>query len=351
MLGGLRAVCEEMGAVLVRAAHSANIKERRDASTALFDADGQMVMQAEHIPVHLGAMPDAVAAVLDEDHADGDAWILNDPYRGGTHLPDITLVSPLFRAGRQIGFAATRAHHADVGGEVPGSMPAHSRRLEQEGVVIPPTRLARGWEIDARRLDSLVARMRGPGQRAADLRAQLAANRLAAGRIDELADRHGDDVLARAMSEVLAYAERRTRAAIAAMPDGRYEATDILEDDGGGEQRDLRIRCEVRIAGDELEVDFAGSDPQSDGNLNCPLSVTKSAVYYVVRVLTDPDIPPSAGAYRPVHVTAPPGTRRERAATGGGRGRQRGDVEPHRRRRRWPRSARPCRRPRRVRGR
>jgi N-methylhydantoinase B len=321
MLGGLRAVCEEMGAVLVRAAHSANIKERRDASTALFDADGQMVMQAEHIPVHLGAMPDAVAAVLDEDHTEGDAWILNDPYRGGTHLPDITLVSPLFRTGRQIGFAATRAHHADVGGEVPGSMPAHSRRLEQEGVVIPPTRLARGWEIDAKRLDSLVARMRGPGQRAADLRAQLAANRLAAARIDELADRHGDDVLARAMAEVLAYAERRTRAAIAAMPDGRYEATDILEDDGGDEQRDLRIRCEVRIAGDALEVDFAGSDPQSDGNLNCPLSVTKSAVYYVVRVLTDPDIPPSAGAYRPVHVTAPPGTvvnARPPAAVAGG---------------------------------
>jgi N-methylhydantoinase B len=321
MLGGLRAVCEEMGAVLVRAAHSANIKERQDASTALFDAAGQMVMQAEHIPVHLGAMPDAVAAVLGEDHAAGDTWIMNDPYRGGTHLPDITLVSPLFRGPRHVGFAATRAHHADVGGEVPGSMPARSRRLEQEGVVIPPTRLARDWEVGGRLLDSLVARMRAPGQRAADLRAQLAANRLAARRMDELADRHGDELLERAMSDVLLYAERRTRASIAAMPDGRYRASDLLEDDGGGAPHDLRIHCEVLIAGEELSVDFAGTDEQSEGNLNCPLSVTKSAVYYVVRVLTDPDIPPSAGAYRPVHVTAPAGSvvnARAPAAVAGG---------------------------------
>src|SRR5215212_880884 len=158
MLGGLRAVCEEMGATLVRAAHSANIKERRDASTALFDRAGEMVMQAEHIPVHLGAMPDAVAAVLAEarDHGEGDAWILNDPYRGGTHLPDITIVSPLFRSGRHIGFAATRAHHADVGGETPGSMPARSTRLEQEGVVIPPTLIVAGQQRDTSRVGELI---------------------------------------------------------------------------------------------------------------------------------------------------------------------------------------------------
>jgi N-methylhydantoinase B len=321
MLGGLRAVCEEMGAMLVRAAHSANIKERRDASTALFDGEGQMVMQAEHIPVHLGAMPDAVAAVLDADHRDGDAWILNDPYRGGTHLPDITIVSPLFRTGRHIGFAATRAHHADVGGDTPGSMPARSHRLDEEGVVIAPTLFARGWQLDTELLGSLLGRMRGPAQREADLRAQLAANRLAAGRISELAHRHGDDVLALAMEEVLRYAERRTRAAIAAMPDGDYAAEDVLEDDGAGSARDLHIRCVVRISGDRLEFDFTGSDPQTDGNLNCPMSVTKSAAYYVVRVLTDPDIPPSAGAYRPVRVTAPAGTvvnARPPAAVAGG---------------------------------
>src|SRR3712207_1816219 len=146
--GALRAACEEMGAVLVRAAHSSNIKERRDASTALFDASGEMVMQAEHIPVHLGAMPAAVEAVAAERPAAGDAWILNDPYRGGTHLPDITVVSPVHVDGELAGYAASRAHHADVGGKLPGSMPADSTTLEEEGVVIEPRRLVRGGELD-----------------------------------------------------------------------------------------------------------------------------------------------------------------------------------------------------------
>jgi N-methylhydantoinase B len=308
LVGGMRAVCEEMGAVLVRAAHSANIKERRDASTALFDSTGAMVMQAEHIPVHLGAMPDAVAAVRTEQHRPGDVWLLNDPYRGGTHLPDITAVSPLFLGHRHAGFAAARAHHADVGGEVPGSMPAHSTRLDQEGVVIPPTLIAHGWEMDEGLLRDLVSRMRGARQREADLRAQLAANRLGARRLEQLAARHGEDLLERAMAEVLDYAERRTRSAIAAIPDGTYRAADVLEDDGRDGPRDLHIRCTVTVAGNALGVDFAGTDPQTEGNLNCPLSVTKSAVYFVVRVLTDPDIPPSAGAYRPVSVAAPLGS-------------------------------------------
>src|SRR3989442_8499090 len=164
-----------MGAVLVHSAHSANIKERRDASTALFDAGGEMVMQAEHIPVHLGAMPDAVAAVVGERNGPGDAWILNVPYNGGTHLPDITIVSPIFVGGRRLGFAASRAHHADVGGDTPGSMPAHSTELSQEGVVIPPTLLVAGGRLDSRLLEELTARMRGPAQRQARLPAQLAA--------------------------------------------------------------------------------------------------------------------------------------------------------------------------------
>jgi N-methylhydantoinase B len=317
----LRAVAEEMGAVLVRSAHSANIKERRDASTALFDRDGAMVMQAEHIPVHLGAMPDAVAAVRDSEQRPGDVWLLNDPYRGGTHLPDITAVSPLFLDGDHAGFAAARAHHADVGGEVPGSMPARSTRLDQEGVVIAPTLIARDWRMDEAGLAALVSRMRGTRQREADLRAQLAANRLAARRLEQLADRHGRELVEQAMAAVLDYAERRTRSAIAAIPDGTYRAGDVLEDDGGGEPRDLQIRCAVTVAGDELTVDFDGTAGQTEGNLNCPLSVTRSAVYFVVRVLTDPDIPPSAGAYRPVRVSAPPGSlvaARPPAAVAGG---------------------------------
>jgi N-methylhydantoinase B len=298
MLGALSSVCDEMGAVLVRSAHSANIKERRDSSTALFDADGQMVMQAEHIPVHLGAMPTAVAAVLEEDHRPGDVWILNDPYRGGTHLPDITLISAVFAGGDLMGFAANRAHHADVGGRVPGSMPADSKTLDEEGVVIPPSRL------DDDLLSELTAQMRSPEQRRADLRAQLAANRTGAARLEALAERHGLNLVRDAMAATLDYSERRTRARIAEIEDGERTATDVLE----AAQGDLELQVTATVRGDEMELDFTGTAGQHDGNLNCPLAVTLSACYFAVRVLADPDVPPSAGAWRPVTVTAPEGS-------------------------------------------
>jgi N-methylhydantoinase B len=199
MIGGLRAACDEMGAVLIRSAHSANIKERHDCSTALFDAAGELVMQAEHIPVHLGSMPEAVGAVLDEDHAPGDLWILNDPYRGGTHLPDITLISPVFAGGapQLLGFAASRAHHADIGGPTPGGMPADSRTLEEEGVVIAPTR------VDDEGLAELAGRMRNPAQRRADLRAQRAANLLGARRLEDLGHPGAQLGVAVALGELL----------------------------------------------------------------------------------------------------------------------------------------------------
>jgi N-methylhydantoinase B len=302
LVGGLRAACDEMGATLIRSAYSANIKERHDCSTALFDAAGELVMQAEHIPVHLGSMPDAVAAVLDEEHEPGRGWILNDPYRGGTHLPDITLVSPLFAGEDLLGFAASRAHHADVGGPTPGSMPAFSRSLEEEGVVIPPT------VADEETLGELAARMRMPRQRLADLRAQEGANRIGIERLEELRVRLGTAELREGMAEILAYSERRTRAALSDLPDGSYRAEDVLEADWNGEERDLRLRLEATIADDSLRLDFSGSDGQVDGNLNCPLSVTKSAAFFAVRVLTDPDAPPSAGAHRPIEVLAPSGS-------------------------------------------
>jgi N-methylhydantoinase B len=298
MLGALRSACDEMGAVLVRSAHSANIKERQDSSTALFDERGRMVMQAEHIPVHLGAMPSSVAAVLEEEHRPGDTWVLNDPYRGGTHLPDITLISPVFAATELIGFAANRAHHADVGGRTPGSMPADSRTLEEEGVVISPARL------DDDLLAELAGRMRNPAQRRADLRAQLAANRTGATRLVSLAETHGANLLREAMGAALDYAERRTRARIAELPDGEHFAEDVLEARDG----DLTLRLRATVAGDELALDFSGSSEQHDGNLNCPLAVTLSACYFAVRVLADPDVPPSAGAWRPVTVKAPEGS-------------------------------------------
>jgi N-methylhydantoinase B len=289
----LRAVADEMGAVLVRSAFSANIKERRDCSTALFAADGRMIAQAEHIPVHLGAMPDAVAAVVAHDPGPDDVWILNDPYAGGTHLPDITLVSRT-----ELGFAATRAHHADVGGIEPGSLPADSTTLEDEGVVIPPTRL------DEDVLSELVARMRNPEERRGDLRAQFAAHRVAERRIAEICARRGRERVTAAMDELYAYSERLVRAAIASLPDGRYEAADVLE----AREGDLEIRAAVTIAGEEIEIDFAGTAPQHAGNLNCPLAVTRSAAYFVVRCLTDPDVPASGGAFAPVTVSAPKGS-------------------------------------------
>ena len=288
----LRAVAEEMGAILVRSAFSANIKERRDCSTALFDERGRMVAQAEHIPVHLGAMPDAVAAVMQHDPAFGEVWALNDPYAGGTHLPDITLVSRT-----EAGFAVTRAHHADVGGREPGSMPADSQTLGEEGVVIPPTRL----EDDV--VASLVARMRNPEERRGDLRAQLAAHRLAEQRVRELCARRGRDTVVAAMDGLFAYSERRMRAGISALPDGRFQASDALEAVGA----DLELHATVTVEGDRIGIDFTGTAPQHAGNLNCPLSVARSACFYVVRVLVDPDLPASGGAFAPVTVTAPEG--------------------------------------------
>ena len=298
MTGALRAACDEMGAVLIHSAHSPNITERHDCSTALFDAAGELIMQAEHIPVHLGSMPDAVAVIVGEEHHEGDLWILNDPYRGGTHLPDITLISPVFEREELLGFAASRAHHADVGGPTPGGMPALSRSLDEEGVVIPPTR------ADDALLSDLASRMRNPKQRLADLRAQRAANLTGIRRLRQLAERHGLDLLRRATAEILDYAERRTRAALSAMPDGESTAEEVLEGVGG----DIRLKLRATVRGDSLELAFQGTAEQVEGNLNCPLSVTKAACSYAVRVVCDPDAPPSAGAWRPVTVTAPEGS-------------------------------------------
>src|SRR5262245_9738872 len=279
-----------MGAALIRSAFSANIKERRDCSTALFDERGRMITQAEHIPVHLGAMPEAVAAVMAHEPAPGEPWILNDPYAGGTHLPDLTIVTRT-----ELGFAVTRAHHADVGGSEPGSLPPASRTLDEEGVVIPPTRLDEGT------LESLVARMRNPDERRGDLRAQLAAHRLAESRVSELCAQRGRQRVVQAMEELLAYSERVVRSAIRELPDGRFEGSDVLETIQGL----LDIRAVVTIAGDTIDIDFDGTAAQYDGNLNCPLAVTRSACFYVVRCLTAPDLPASGGAFVPVTVRAP----------------------------------------------
>jgi N-methylhydantoinase B len=297
--GALRAACEEMGAVLIRSAHSPNIKERRDCSAALFDAAGEMTMQAEHIPVHLGSMPAALAAVLDEQHRPGRSWILNDPFAGGTHLPDITLITPVFTPDEtMLGFTVTRAHHADVGGSTPGSMPAHSRSLAEEGVVISPQ------PLDERTIERLIAPMRQPQQRRADLRAQLAANNAGAARLIELSQRIGVQRLREGNAAVLDYAERRMRACIGALPDRTLTAQDVLEAPEG----DLVLRLRATVSGESLTLDFSGSAPQHEGNLNCPIAVTRSACMFALRVLTDPDIPACTGAFTPVTILAPRGS-------------------------------------------
>jgi N-methylhydantoinase B len=288
----LRAVAEEMGAVLIRSAFSANIKERRDCSTAIFGEAGRMIAQAEHIPVHLGAMPDAVAAAMTLGLTPGEVCILNDPFTGGTHLPDVTLVSRT-----AFGYAVSRAHHADVGGMEPASLPAFSRELYQEGLIIPPVRLTE--EV----VTLFVANARNPQERRGDLRAQMAAHGLAERRIAELCERRGRERIAAAMDELYAYSERMVRAAIVQLPDGRWSAEDVVE----GVDGELTIRATVEVRGDEIVIDFAGTDPQDSYNLNCPLSVTRSACYFVVRCLTEPDLPASGGAFAPVTVTAPEG--------------------------------------------
>lgn len=303
----LESVAEEMGQVLIRGAYSPNIKERRDCSTALFDATGQMIAQAEHIPVHLGALPEAVQAVHSNDPAPGDVFILNDPFTGGTHLPDVTLVSPLAPTGEIVGYAVSRAHHADVGGMTPGSMPAGARETYQEGLRIPPVRLVRNGDIVDEILELILTNVRNTRERRADLRAQLAANNRAEHRLGVLFDEHGSETVRTAFDDVIEYSRKRMEAAIETLPNGTYEATDVLEGDGIDEG-DIPITVAVTIDGAAVTVDFTGTAPQVSGNLNAPVSVAKSAVYFVLRCVTDPEIPPNHGCYEPVTVDVPAGS-------------------------------------------
>ncbi len=305
--GSLNGIAEEMGAVLIRGSYSSNIKERRDCSTALFDASGRMVAQAEHIPVHLGAMPEAVAAVMRRDPQPGDVFALNDPYSGGTHLPDITLVSPVSHEARIIGYAVSRAHHSDVGGMGPGSMPGGSREVYQEGLIIPPVKLVAAGEYVEDVLDLMLANVRTPGLRRGDLRAQIAANRIADDRVNELIQRRTLEEVLTAFDEVIFYTERRTREAIRALPDGTHSAEDFLEGDGI-DDADIPIRATVTIEEDSMAVDFTGTSGVVEGNINCPLSVARSACYFALRVILPGDVPANAGTYAPLSIQAPEGS-------------------------------------------
>ena len=300
-------IAEEMGATLKRTAFSPNIKERRDYSCAVFDASGDMVAQGDHMPVHLGSMPLSVqAAIRTRPMQPGDMVILNDPYAGGTHLPDITLVSGVFDGPALRFYVASRAHHSDVGGMAPGSMPI-AEEIYQEGLRIPPVKLMSGGVINQDVWDLLLLNVRTPIEREGDLSAMFAANRTGELRLKQAVAKYGWRDVHRHIGEILNYSERMTRLAIRSIPDGVYKADDFLDDDGV-RSRPLRIAVKIHVRGDEATVDFTGSDPQGQGSLNAVYAITASAVFYVFRTLVDSAIPSNAGGMRPLRILAPEGS-------------------------------------------
>ena len=310
------ACAEEMGATLMRTAHSPNIKERLDHSCAIFDPRGRLVAQAAHIPIHLGSMPRAVeAAIAAGPLGPGDVVLLNDPYAGGTHLPDLTLVSPVFlprrgRPGATPDFVvASRAHHADIGGAAPGSMPL-AREVYEEGLRLPPVFLVRGGRLQGDVMRLLLANVRTPEERRADLDAQLGAQATGERRLVDLARREGDDgatILARAAAALMDVAERRVRDALRRLPRGRWRFADALDDDGLG-SGPVRIAVTLTLAGGRARADFSGSAPQTRGPVNAVEAVTRAATAYAIRCALGGDIAINDGAFRPIEVMAPAGT-------------------------------------------
>jgi len=303
----INALCEQMGAVLRRSAFSPNIRDRLDFSCALFDAKGELCAQAAHIPVHLGSMAYAMRQVVNaRDWAAGDILALNDPFMGGTHLPDVTVIKPVFHDAELIGFVANRAHHSDIGASSPGSLPLSSR-LEEEGVVIPPTLIGQDHALDETLLGHITARMNTPELVRGDFAAQVAAVSAGERQLAELISSLGVEAWLQSLSEINDYAERLSLAAIRRLPPGEYRFTDYMDDDGFG-HRDLPIRLSMRVLEDQVELDFSGSSQQVEGNINCPLSVTAAAAFYVFRCLMPADTPASAGAFRRLLLKAPPGS-------------------------------------------
>ena len=301
---GVAMIAEEMGAVLVRSALSPNIRERRDASSAIFDAQGRMIAQAAHIPVHLGAMPESVAAVRARNPQAGDVFLLNDPYHGGSHLPDLTLVEAVDIAGVIGGYTAVRAHHADVGGMSPGSMPQGATELVQEGLVIPPVRLVRQGVVDDELLGFVLANVRTPDERRGDLGAQLAACATGAAGWRALAGRLGTTKLAAACDALLDYAERRVRARLLSLQGARGHARDRLEGDGVTDA-DIDVVVALRVDAGTLHLDFTGSAPQVAGNVNTPAAVTRAAAVFALRTLLDEDVPTNDGIARAIALVLP----------------------------------------------
>jgi N-methylhydantoinase B len=303
----IEAICDEMGAVLRRTAFSTNIKDRLDFSCAVFDPQGRLCAQAAHIPVHLGSMAYAMADLVSgTDWSPGDMLILNDPFLGGTHLPDVTLIAPVFDEGERLGFVANRAHHADIGAQSPGSMPV-SRRLDEEGLIIPPSLLMRNGALDRSFIEGVTRSMSNPLQAEGDFAAQISANRSGVARLQALAGHVGVKAYLAGLVAVNDYAERLAMSTLGMLPAGRYRFRDVMDDDGL-EHEDIPIEVTIGVDGGHIEVDFAGTAAEVEGNINCPLPVAAAAVYYCFRCLMPPHTPACAGSFRPINLQAPPGS-------------------------------------------
>ena len=303
----LSSIAEEMGVVLVRAAFSPNIKERRDLSCAIFKTDGEMIAQAAHIPVHLGSMSFAVRAVMDDpDTAPGDVFILNDPYKGGTHLPDVTCIAPVFIGGKLEFYVAARAHHADIGGLTPGSMPL-STSIEEEGLLISPSRLYRKGRLNKKLFDEILSATRDPEEREGDLRAQLGSLEVGIKRLGHAAEKYSLRKIKEAGDELLSYSEKMMREVIRQIPDGTYKFSDFLDDDGAG-TKNIPIEVAVKIKGGDAVVDFSGTAKMVKGCLNTPLSVTTAATVYVFQCMAPAEMPLNSGPLRAIKIEAEKGT-------------------------------------------
>ncbi len=302
----IAAVCDEMGAVLRRAAFSPNIRDRLDYSCAVFDPQGQLCAQAAHIPVHLGSMAYAMAdLVRGRQWLPGDMVVVNDPFKGGTHLPDVTVIAPVFLDGRCAGFVANRAHHADIGAESPGSMPI-GRHLEQEGLLIEPILLVKNGDTQRHVLDWISAATHNTAVTRGDFSAQISANRSGVRRIRELIEAMGVEAWLVGLERLNDYAERMARTALREVPDGCYQFEDFMDDDGQGNS-DIKLHVSVTVSAEQVSVDFTGTAQQVQGNINCPLPVTAAAVFYVFRCLMDERTPACAGSFRLLRLVAPRG--------------------------------------------
>ncbi|NPA58530.1 MAG: hydantoinase B/oxoprolinase family protein [Aquificae bacterium] len=295
------AVAEEMGIVLQKTAYSPNIKERRDFSCAVFDSEGKLVAQASHIPVHLGSMPMSVRSAIDHlDFEEGDMAVLNDPYRGGTHLPDITVIAPVFIDGKLTFFVSNRAHHSDVGGSTAGSMPL-SRSIFEEGLIIPPVKIMKKGKPVEEVIQFIKSNVRTPDEREGDFMAQISANKTGIKRLKELVEKYSLQTVLHYTQALNDYAEKIMRNRISQIPEGSYTFTDYMEDDGAG-NRDIKISVKITVNGSDAVVDFSESGDQTEGSINAVRSITVSAVYYAFRSLIREDVPTNDGCFRPIRI-------------------------------------------------